>query len=80
MSYNIVIPNFISVFRKSYSVCCVIGNKFPCFFFFEYIGNIMGAYRTKEIVPKSFYGKGKMYKFLNKKKEKTGFFDPVLRK
>lgn len=31
----------------------------------EYIGNIMGAYRTKEIVPKSFYGKGKMYKFEN---------------
>lgn len=29
----------------------------------EYIGNIMGAYRTKEIVPKSFYGEGKMYKF-----------------
>lgn len=29
----------------------------------QYIGNIMGAYRTREIVPKEFYGKGKMYKF-----------------
>ena len=29
----------------------------------KYIGNIMGAYRTKEIVPASFYGEGKMYPF-----------------
>lgn len=29
----------------------------------EYIGNIMGAYRTREIVPKAFYGKGKLYSF-----------------
>ena len=29
----------------------------------KYIGNIMGAYRTKEIVPKEFYGEGKMYQF-----------------
>ena len=29
----------------------------------EYIGNIMGAYRTREIVPKAFYGKGAMYPF-----------------
>ena len=29
----------------------------------RYIGNIMGAYRTKEIVPAEFYGKGKMYPF-----------------
>ena len=29
----------------------------------KYIGNIMGAYRTKEIVPAEFYGKGKMYPF-----------------
>lgn len=29
----------------------------------KYIGNIMGAYRTKEIVPSRFYGKGKMYPF-----------------
>ena len=28
-----------------------------------FIGNIMGAYRTKEIVPARFYGKGKMYPF-----------------
>lgn len=31
----------------------------------KYIGNIMGAYRTKEIVPAEFYGKGKMYQFEN---------------
>lgn len=29
----------------------------------DYIGNIMGAYRTREIVPKEFYGSGKMYQF-----------------
>ena len=29
----------------------------------KYIGNIMGAYRTKEIVPKEYYGDGKFYKF-----------------
>lgn len=29
----------------------------------KYIGNIMGAYRTKEIVPAEFYGKGKKYTF-----------------
>lgn len=29
----------------------------------RFIGNIMGAYRTKEIVPSEFYGKGKMYPF-----------------
>ena len=29
----------------------------------KYIGNIMGAYRTKEIVPSEFYGVGKMYPF-----------------
>ncbi|HAE52125.1 MAG TPA: LicD family protein [Ruminococcus sp.] len=29
----------------------------------KYVGNIMGAYRTKEIVPRKFYGKGKMYQF-----------------
>ena len=29
----------------------------------KYIGNIMGAYRTKEIVPAEFYGQGKMYSF-----------------
>ena len=29
----------------------------------EYIGNIMGAYRTREIVPKSFYGNGRLYPF-----------------
>ncbi len=29
----------------------------------KYIGNIMGAYRTREIVPAEFYGKGKMYEF-----------------
>lgn len=29
----------------------------------KYIGNIMGAYRTREIVPKEYYGEGKYYKF-----------------
>ncbi len=29
----------------------------------EYIGNIMGAYRTREIVPAKYYGKGTMYQF-----------------
>ena len=29
----------------------------------KFIGNIMGAYRTREIVPAEFYGKGKMYPF-----------------
>ena len=31
----------------------------------RYIGNIMGAYRTREIVPKEFYGEGKLYDFEN---------------
>lgn len=31
----------------------------------KYIGNIMGAYRTKEIVPAEFYGKGAYYDFEN---------------
>ena len=29
----------------------------------KYIGNIMGAYRTREIVPSKFYGEGKMFPF-----------------
>ena len=29
----------------------------------QYIGNIMGAYRTREIVPAQFYGKGAYYTF-----------------
>lgn len=29
----------------------------------KYIGNIMGAYRTREIVPAEFYGKGAFYTF-----------------
>jgi len=29
----------------------------------KYIGNIMGAYRTREIVPAEYYGAGKMYPF-----------------
>lgn len=29
----------------------------------KYIGNIMGAYRTREIVPADFYGEGAMYPF-----------------
>ena len=33
------------------------------FYSSKYVGNIMGAYRTREIVPIEFYGNGKMYKF-----------------
>ena len=29
----------------------------------KYIGNIMGAYRTREIIPAEIYGKGAMYNF-----------------
>ncbi|MBQ8621502.1 MAG: LicD family protein [Oscillospiraceae bacterium] len=29
----------------------------------KYIGNIMGAYRTREIVPAEYYGEGKFYTF-----------------
>lgn len=29
----------------------------------EFIGNLMGAYRTREIVPKAFYGEGAYYPF-----------------
>lgn len=29
----------------------------------KYIGNIMGAYRTREIVPAEYYGEGKLYDF-----------------
>lgn len=29
----------------------------------RYIGNIMGAYRTREIVPAEYYGQGKFYRF-----------------
>jgi lipopolysaccharide cholinephosphotransferase len=29
----------------------------------KYIGNIMGAYRTREIVPAEYYGEGAMYPF-----------------
>lgn len=31
----------------------------------KYIGNIMGAYRTREIVPAEYYGQGKFYDFEN---------------
>lgn len=31
----------------------------------KYIGNIMGAYRTREIVPAEYYGEGKLYDFEN---------------
>ncbi len=29
----------------------------------KYIGNMMGAYRTKEVMPKEYYGEGEMYPF-----------------
>ncbi len=39
----------------------------------NYIGNIMGAYRTVEIVPKEFYGNGAFYQF-----EDTKFRGPTM--
>lgn len=45
----------------------------------KYVGNIMGAYRTKEIVPKEFYGKGKMYQFEDIKMNGLELFDEYLK-
>ena len=44
----------------------------------KYVGNIMGAYRTKEIVPKEFYGNGKMYKFENIEMNGLELYDEYL--
>lgn len=45
----------------------------------KYIGNIMGAYRTREIVPACFYGKGKMYQFENIQLRGVDKYDEYLR-
>lgn len=45
----------------------------------KYVGNIMGAYRTKEIVPKEFYGKGKMYEFENIQMNGLELYDEYLK-
>lgn len=44
----------------------------------KYIGNIMGAYRTREIVPASFYGKGKMYQFEDMELRGLDLYDEYL--
>lgn len=44
----------------------------------KYIGNIMGAYRTKEIVPAVYYGKGKMYSFENMQLRGPEMYDAYL--
>lgn len=44
----------------------------------KYIGNIMGAYRTKEIVPAEYYGEGKMYKFENIELRGLDMYDEYL--
>lgn len=45
----------------------------------KYVGNIMGAYRTKEIVPKEFYGNGKMYQFEDIKMNGLELYDEYLK-
>lgn len=45
----------------------------------KYIGNIMGAYRTREIVPAEFYGNGKMYQFENIELRGIELYDEYLR-
>ncbi len=45
----------------------------------KYIGNIMGAYRTKEIVPAEYYGKGKMYDFENIQLRGMDMYDEYLK-
>ena len=45
----------------------------------KFIGNIMGAYRTKEIVPAEFYGKGKMYPFEDMELRGMGMADEYLK-
>lgn len=44
----------------------------------KYIGNIMGAYRTREIVPAEFYGKGKMYSFEDMELRGLDMYDEYL--
>ena len=45
----------------------------------KYIGNIMGAYRTREIVPKEFYGKGKFYQFEDIQLRGLAMYDEYLK-
>lgn len=45
----------------------------------KYVGNIMGAYRTKEIVPKGFYGNGKTYQFEDIKMNGLELYDEYLK-
>ena len=45
----------------------------------RYIGNIMGAYRTREIVPAEFYGKGAMYTFEDMQLRGLERYDDYLR-
>lgn len=45
----------------------------------KYIGNIMGAYRTKEIVPAEFYGEGEMYPFEDIKLRGMTMYDEYLK-
>ncbi len=44
----------------------------------KYIGNIMGAYRTREIVPAEFYGQGKMYPFEDMELRGMDMYDEYL--
>ena len=44
----------------------------------KYIGNIMGAYRTREIVPKDYYGEGKLYDFEGLKLRGVDKYDEYL--
>lgn len=44
----------------------------------KYIGNIMGAYRTREIVPAEYYGEGKYYKFEDMELRGLNMFDEYL--
>lgn len=45
----------------------------------KYIGNIMGAYRTREIVPAEFYGDGTMYPFEDMELRGLDMYDDYLK-
>lgn len=44
----------------------------------KYIGNIMGAYRTREIVPCEYYGEGKFYRFEDIEMRGMAMYDEYL--
>lgn len=44
----------------------------------KYIGNIMGAYRTREIVPAEYYGEGAMYPFEDIQMRGLSMYDEYL--